>query len=100
MKVLGLGDDKYICEVSWDEMYALTGKDDSEYDEEMVSAGDEVDLIRVFKAANWIRDLDQEHIERIIKELKRTLDGVEKVKDTAVKLNLFNKLKDKETDYV
>ena len=97
MKVLGVGDDKYICEVSWDEMYYLTGKDDSYEDEEMVSAGDDVDLIRVFKAANWIRDLDQEHIERIIKELKRTLDGVEQVKDTAVKLNLFNKLKDKES---
>ena len=96
MKVLGVGDDKYICEVSWDEMYYLTGKDDSEYDEEMVSAGDEVDLIRVFKAANWIRDLDQEHIEHIIQELKRTLEGVERVQDTAVKLNLFNKLKDKE----
>lgn len=97
MKVLGVGDDKYICEVSWDEMYYLTGKDDSEYGEEMVGAGDEVDLIRVFRAANWIRDLDQEHIERIIKELKRTLDGVEQVKDTAIKLNLFNKLKDKES---
>ena len=96
MKVLGVGDDKYICEVSWDEMYYLTGKDDSESDEEMVGAGDEVDLIRVFKAANWIRDLDQEHIERIIKELQRTLEGVERVKDTAVKLNLFNKLKSKE----
>lgn len=96
MKVLGVGDDKFICEVSWGEMYALTGKDDSEYDEEMVSAGDDVDLIRVFRAANWIRDLDHEHIERIIKELKRTLDGVEQVKDTAIKLNLFNKLKDKE----
>ena len=33
MKVLGVGDDKYICEVSWDEMYYLTGKDDNEYDE-------------------------------------------------------------------
>ena len=97
MKVLGVGDDKYICEVSWDEMYYLTGKDDSEYDEEMVSAGDEVDLIRVFKAANWIRDLDREHIERIIKELTRTLEGVKMVQDTAVKLNLFNKLKDKES---
>ena len=97
MKVLGVGDDKYICEVSWDEMYYLTGKDDSEVDEEMVGAGDEVDLIRVFRAANWIRDLDQEHIERIIKELQRTLEGVERVKDTAVKLNLFNKLKSKES---
>ena len=97
MKVLGVGDDKYICEVSWDEMYYLTGKDNSEYDEEMVSAGDEVDLIRVFKAANWIRDLDHEHIERIIKELTRTLEGVKKVQDTAVKLNLFNKLKNEES---
>jgi hypothetical protein len=93
MKVLGVGDDKYICEVSWDEMYYLTGNDDLEYEEEMISAGDEVDLTRVHKAAKWLRDLDQEHIERIIKELKQTLDGVEKVKDTAQKLNLFNKIK-------
>ena len=96
MKVLGVGDDKYICEVSWDEMYYLTGKDESDEDEEMVSAGDDVDLIRVIRAANWVRELDKEHIERIIKELKRTLDGVERVKDTAVKLNLFNKLKEQE----
>ena len=96
MKVLGVGDDKYICEVSWDEMYYLTGKDELGVDEEMVSAGDEVDLIRVFRAANWIRDLDQEHIERIIKELKRTLDGVEQVKTTAEKLNLFSKIKNEE----
>lgn len=97
MKVLGVGSDKYICEVSWDEMFALTGSD-SEYDEEMVSAGDDVDLIRVVKAANWIRDLDHEHIERIIKELTRTLEGVKKVQDTAVKLNLFNKLKNESAE--
>lgn len=97
MKVLGVGDDKYICEVSWDEMYYLTGKDNGEYDEEMVSAGDEVDLIRVYKAAKWIRDLDQEHIARIIKELTITLQGMEKVRETAQALTLFGKLADKET---
>ena len=97
MKVLGVGDDKYICEVSWDEMYELTGVGDDDEELDSVKAGDEIKLIRVIRAANWIRDLDQEHIERIIKELQRTLEGVERVKDTAVKLNLFNKLKDKES---
>lgn len=96
MKVLGVGDDKYICEVTWDEMYELTGIGDDDEELDSVKAGDEINLIRVIRAANWIRDLDQEHIERVIKELKRTLEGVEKVKDTAVALNLFRKLKEEE----
>ena len=96
MKVLGVGDDKYICEVSWDEMYELMGANGDDEDTELIKAGDEIKLIRVIRAANWIRDLDQEHIERVIKELKRTLEGVEKVKDTAVALNLFRKLKEEE----
>ena len=94
MKVLGVGEDKYICEVSWDEMYLLAG--DYDGDEIEVSAGDEIDLQRVIKAAKWIRDLDTEHVDRVIKELQMALIGVEKVKTTATALNLFNKLKDKE----
>jgi hypothetical protein len=89
MKILGVGEEKYICEVSWDEMYYILGGDDEDMG---VQAGEEVDLIRVVKAAKWIRELDNEHIERVIKELRTTLAGMEKVKETAGALNLFNKL--------
>lgn len=91
MKVIGVGNDKYICEVEYDEMYELIGMDEEEFD---VNAGDDIPLVRAVRAANWVRDLDQEHIERIVKELTRTLEGVKRVQDTAVKLNLFNRLKE------
>ena len=96
MKILGVGDDKYICEVSWDEMYNLTGSGEGDYDEEMVKAGDEVDINRVIRAARWIRNLDNEHIEGIINGMRTVLVGMEKVKDTAGALNLFNKIKDEQ----
>lgn len=95
MKILGVGDDKYICEISWAEMYEIVGQ--SEYDEEFeVNAGDDIDMSRVIKAAKWIKDLDSEHIARAIKELQLALTGLEKVKTTATALTLFNKLSDKD----
>lgn len=95
MKILGVGDDKYICEVTEDELYEIVNG--NEYNEALeVGAGDEIDLKRVLRAAKWIRELDQEHIERIIKELNTTLYGMEKVKETAQALTLFGKLADKE----
>ena len=96
MKVLGVGNDKYICEIDWDEMYEVLGENNADEDIEMLHAGDEVDLRRVMRAAKWIRDLDNEHIERVIKELRTTLVGMEKVKDTAQALNLFNKIRSTE----
>lgn len=95
MKVLGVGDDKYICEVSWSELYEITGQ--SEYDEDFeVNAGDDIDLRRVVKAADWIKELDAEHINRVIKELQMALIGMEKVKTTVEALTLFNKLSKEE----
>ena len=95
MKVLGVGDDKYICEVNYDELYELLGESLGEEDYEIV-AGDEIDLKRVVRAAHWIRQLDTEHIERIIRELGIALHGVEKVKETAQALNLFSKLQNEQ----
>ena len=95
MKVLGVGDDKYICEVNYDELYELLGDAVGEEDYEIV-AGDEIDLKRVVRAAHWIRQLDTEHIERIIRELSIALHGVEKVKETAQALNLFSKISNEE----
>lgn len=91
MKVLGLGADAFICEINWAEMNEIVGH--SVYDVD-ISAGDEIDLHRVIRAAKWIKDLDSEHIDRITKELQTTLAGVQKLKDTAIALNLFNTLKD------
>lgn len=96
MKVLGVGDDKYICEVSEDELYEIVNG--NEYNEALeVGAGDEISLTRVLRAAKWVRELDQENIERVIRELNTTLHGMEKVKDTVQALTLFGKLADKET---
>ena len=96
MKVLGIGDDKYICEVSWDEMYELTGVGDDDEELDSVKAGDEVDLQRVIRSARWIRNLDDNHINGVINGLRTVLVGMEKVKDTAGALNLFNKIKDEQ----
>ena len=95
MKVIGLGENKYICEVSDDEIWSLVDNHEDS-DEMMIEAGDEIDLARVIKAAKWIKQLDTEHIDRVIRELQLALVGVEKVKHTAEALNLFNKLGDKE----
>ena len=96
MKILGVGNDKYICEIEWDEMYEVLGENNADEDIEMLHAGDEVDLRRVMRAAKWVRDLDNEHIESVIKELRITLVGMEKVKETAQALNLFNKIRSTE----
>lgn len=96
MKILGVGNDNYICEIDVDEMYEVLGDNKYIDDIEMLHAGDEVDLKRVIRAAKWIQDLDNEHIERVIKELRTTLVGMEKVKDTAQALNLFNKIRSTE----
>ena len=93
MKILGVGNDKYICEIDWDEMYEVLGENSADEDIEMLHAGDEVDLRRVIRAAKWVRDLDNEHVERVIKDLRITLSGMEKVKETAQALNLFNKIR-------
>lgn len=95
MKVLGTSRDTFICEISWDEMYSIVDQSDGEEDYE-ISAGDEIELTRVIKAAEWIKQLDSEHINRVVKELQMALVGVERVKNTAEALNLFNKLGDKE----
>lgn len=94
MKVLGVGDDKYICEVSYDEIYEIIGQIDEEDFE--IEAGQDIDLARVIRAARWIKQLDSEHIDRVIRELQLALVGVERVKQSAIALNLFNKLKDEE----
>lgn len=95
MKVLGVGNDKYICEVSWDEIYEITSP--SEYEEDIeLRAGDEIDLNRIMRAAQWVRNLDQEQLDKIIKELQLTLVGVERVKASAEALNMFNRLSEKD----
>ena len=95
MKVLGVGDDKYICEVTYDEIYEILGESMTEEDFE-IEAGQDIDLKRVIRAARWIKQLDSEHVDRVIRELETALHGVIKVKQTAEALNLFNKLGDTE----
>lgn len=92
MKVLGVGGNKFICEVDSNEVAALLGAADIWEIEGSVDAGDEIPLERAIKAAKWVRSIDNEHIDRVIKELQLTLTGVERVKQTASALNLFNRL--------
>ena len=95
MKVLGVGDDKFICEVSYDELFELVGG--NQYDEDFeVNAGDEVELTRIIRAAKWVRDLDEDHIDDVIRQLNTVLHGMNKVKETAQALTLFARLSDKE----
>lgn len=96
MKVLGVGDNKYICEVEVNEMMTIMGMDNMYDIEEMLHAGTVVELERIIKAARWVRNLDSEHVDRVIKELQLALVGVEKVKATAEALNLFNKLSEEQ----
>lgn len=97
MKVLGVGDEKYICEITLAEMRTITGTD-NEYDydvEQMIGAGTEVDLDRIATAARWIRNLDVDHLNSVIEGLQLTINRVEKVKDIAEALNLFNRIGEK-----
>ena len=92
MKILGVGDNKYICEIELNEMMTIMGMDNMYDLEEMLRPGRDVDMARTIKAARWIKQLDSEHIDRVLKELQSALVGVERVKETAIALNLFNKL--------
>ena len=95
MKVIGVGEGKYICEVNDDELFELIGAD--RYDEDLdVNAGDEISLTRIIRAAKWVRDLDEDHIDDVIRHLNTILHGMDKVKETAQALTLFAKLSDKE----
>ena len=94
MKVLGVGDDKYICEITYDELFEIVNGDLNE--ELDVSAGDDINLTRVLRAAKWVRNLDEDHIDDIIRHLNTVLHGMDKVKETAQALTLFAKLSDKE----
>ena len=97
MKVLGVGEDKFICEVSYDEIFELIGG--NQFDEDFeVNAGDEINLTRILRAANWIRTLDEDHIDDVIRQLNTVLHGMNKVKETAQALTLFAKLSDKELE--
>ena len=97
MKVLGVGEGKYIVEVADDEMFELVNG--NQYDEDLdVSAGDEINLTRILRAANWIRTLDEDHIDDVIRQLNTVLHGMNKVKETAQALTLFAKLSDKELE--
>jgi len=78
----------------------ITGMDNMYDVEEMLQAGTEVDMDRTIKAARWVRNLDGKHMNRVISELQATLAGVEKVKETAIALNMFNKLADDQYDKV
>jgi hypothetical protein len=92
MKILGVGDNKYICEIDMNEMMTIMGMDNMYDVGEMLQAGKDIDMARTIKAANWVRNLDGKHLDQTIRQLKEVLAGVELVKDTAVALNLFNKL--------
>ena len=92
MKILGVGDNKYICEIDMNEMMTIMGMDNMYDIGEMLQAGKEVDMARTIKAANWVRNLDRKHLDQTIRQLKEVLAGVELVKETATALNLFNKL--------
>lgn len=92
MKILGVGDNKYICEIDINEMMTIMGMDNMYDVEEMLQAGREVDMARTIKASRWLRNLDGKHLDQTINQLKEVLAGVEKVKETAIALNLFNKL--------
>lgn len=92
MKVIGVGTNNFICEVNLKEMATLLGKHETWEIEDDIDAGMEIDLDRAIKAARWIRGIDTEHFDRVIKELQLTLTGVERVKQTASALNLFNRL--------
>jgi hypothetical protein len=74
------------------EMMTIMGMDNMYDVGEMLQAGKEVDMARTIKAANWVRNLDRKHLDQTIRQLKEVLAGVELVKETAVALNLFNKL--------
>ena len=91
MKILGLGEGKYICEVSDEEIWELVDHTDDD-EEWSLEAGQEIDLARAIKASRWIRNMDSEHLDRVIRELQTTLSGVERIKHTASALTLFDKL--------
>ena len=95
MKVLGVGEGKYIVEIDDTEIFELIGG--NQYDEDFeVNAGDEINLTRILRAASWIRTLDEDHIDDVIRHLNTVLHGMNKVKETTQALTLFAKLSDKE----
>jgi len=100
MKILGVGNDKYICEIEITEMMTVMGIENMYDVEEMLQAGTEVDLDRIERSVRWIKQLDHKHLDRIISELKTVTNKVESVKSTAEKLNLFSKLSEDQYDKV
>jgi|FreactcultuFSWF8_1027224.scaffolds.fasta_scaffold02124_4 hypothetical protein len=95
MKIIAKVDEtKFFCEIDKDELANVLGYRGTwdMNNEENLSVGSEVNLARVIKAAHWLRTIDENHLIKLTSELNSMLAGVEKVKDTAHALNLFNML--------
>lgn len=98
MKIIGIGDNKYICEIDNDEMTQVMGTDNLYDFAEDLSPGSEVSLHRVINATRWVRNLNEDHVEDVIRHLNTVLHGMDKVKDTVHSLTLFSKLSEKEVE--
>lgn len=94
MKIIGIGEGNYICEIENEEMATILGTDNLYDLDEELSPGSKVDLKRAINATRWLRDLDNKHIEHITHELKTTLERMGIVKETVEALTLFSKLKE------
>ena len=102
MKIIAKVDEnKFFCELSRNELALMVGLEHAyDIDSDDIKVGEEIDLARIIKASLWVRNLDGKHLNQTISQIKEVLAGVEKVKETAVALNLFNKLAEDQYDKV
>lgn len=96
MKIVAtIYDDKFLCEVSADELAQLHGlrnAEDFDYRKINVNIGTEIDLQKAIDVLDNVRTLDQSKLGHIIRQLKIVLHQVDDAKTTAEALNLFHNL--------
>lgn len=96
MKIIAtIHDDKFLCEITSDEIAQLYGLRDSsvvEYRKLNIQIGNEINLQKAIDILNDVRHLDQGKLAIIARHLQYALDQVETAKTTAEGLNLFDKL--------
>lgn len=93
MKVLGKGDRTIICEITASELDRIYASEDYVYEVyDDINVGDDLSLAKVVGAAKWLKQVDQELLNRAHAELETALSGIVKVKDTVAALTLFDKL--------
>ncbi len=97
MKVIARTGHGYLLEASATELAQLQGytsEYSNGYQKGSDRIGDEIDITKMGQTAAYVKTMDQQVINDLIRRLQAAMDQVNQASENVEKLNLFDKLKD------